>query len=150
MVALLAVALVVRFGRGGGDSAEQAARTLAAVPVEAVSATLQSDRAAQELAQTQLDYARIVAPFDGIAGAPLAWPGTQISTDSTNLVVLNQVEPVRVAFNIPEDSLPAVRAALISGALAVQVTVSGDQARRWPVRWNSSTTRLTPPPAPSC
>jgi multidrug efflux system membrane fusion protein len=91
-------------------------------------ATLQSDRAAQELAQTQLDYARIVAPFDGIAGAPLVWPGAQISADSTDIVVLNQVEPVRVAFNIPEDSLPAVRAAQRQGALAVQVTVSGDRA----------------------
>ena len=90
-------------------------------------ATLQSDRAAQELAQTQLDYARIVAPFDGIAGAPLVWPGAQISADSTDIVVLNQVEPVRVAFNIPEDSLPAVRAALANGAIAVQVTVSGDK-----------------------
>ena len=90
-------------------------------------ATLQSDQAAQELAQTQLDYARIVAPFDGIAGAPLVWPGAQISADSTDIVVLNQVEPVRVAFNIPEDSLPAVRAALANGAIAVQVTISGDK-----------------------
>ncbi len=91
-------------------------------------ATLQSDRAAQELAQTQLDYASIRAPFDGIAGAPLVWPGAQISADSTDLVVLNQVEPVRVAFNIPEDSLPAVRDAQKHGALAVQVVVAGDQA----------------------
>lgn len=90
-------------------------------------ATLQSDRAAQELARTQLDYARIVAPFDGVAGAPLVWPGAQISADDTDIVVLNQVEPVRVAFNIPEDSLPTVRAALASGAIAVQVTVSGDK-----------------------
>ncbi|MBQ4855371.1 efflux RND transporter periplasmic adaptor subunit [Rhodanobacter sp. B2A1Ga4] len=89
-------------------------------------ATLQSDRATQELAQTQLDYASIRAPFDGIAGAPLVWPGAQISADSTDIVVLNQVEPVRVAFNIPEDSLPAVRAAQASGAIVVQVTVSGD------------------------
>jgi multidrug efflux system membrane fusion protein len=91
-------------------------------------ATLQSDQAAQELAQTQLDYAQIIAPFDGIAGAPLVWPGAQISADGTDIVVLNQVEPVRVAFNIPEDSLPAVRDAQQKGALGVQVTVSGDRA----------------------
>jgi multidrug efflux system membrane fusion protein len=91
-------------------------------------ANLQSDRAAQELAQTQLDYARIVAPFDGIAGAPLVYPGAQISADSTDIVLLNQVEPVRVAFNIPQDSLPAVRAARQTAALEVQVAISGDQA----------------------
>jgi multidrug efflux system membrane fusion protein len=89
-------------------------------------AALQSDQAAQELAQTQLDYARIVAPFDGITGAPLVWPGAQISADSTDIVVLNEIEPVRVAFNIPEDSLPAVRAAQARGTLSVQVAISGD------------------------
>jgi multidrug efflux system membrane fusion protein len=91
-------------------------------------ATLQSDQAGQELAQTQLDYARIVAPFDGITGAPLVYPGAQISADSTDIVVLNQVEPMRVAFNIPEDSLPAVRAAQRQGTLDVLVTISGDRA----------------------
>jgi len=91
-------------------------------------ATLQSDQAAQELAQTQRDYTRLVAPFDGVVGAPLAYPGAQISADSTDIVVLNQIEPVRVAFNIPEDSLPAVRAAQKLGALKVQVAISGDHA----------------------
>lgn len=89
-------------------------------------AALQSDQAAQELARAQLDYARIVAPFDGVTGAPLVYPGAQISADSTDIVVLNQVEPVRVAFNIPEDTLPAVRDALARGTVPVQVTVSGD------------------------
>lgn len=92
-------------------------------------AALQSDRAGQELARTQLDYARIVAPFDGVTGAPLVYPGAQITADSTDMVVLNQIEPVRVAFNIPEDSLPAVRAALAQGAVAVSVTVAGDHAK---------------------
>jgi len=91
-------------------------------------ATLKSDQATLQLAQTQLDYARIVAPFDGVAGAPLVWPGAQISADDTDIVVLNQVEPVRVAFNIPEDSLPAVREAQKRGVLDVQVTISGDHA----------------------
>lgn len=91
-------------------------------------ANLQSDRAAQELAQTQLDYTRILAPFDGVVGAPLVYPGAQISADTTDIVLLNQVEPVRVAFNIPEDSLPAVRDAQGQGALAVQATISGEHA----------------------
>ncbi len=92
-------------------------------------ATLQSDQAAQELAQTQLDYAQIIAPFDGVTGAPLVWPGAQISADSTDIVVLNQIDPVRVAFNIPQDSLPAVRAAQKLGVLTVQVTITGDQGK---------------------
>lgn len=92
-------------------------------------AALQSDLAAQELAQTQLDYARIVAPFDGIAGTPLVWPGAQVSADSTDILVLNQVEPIRVAFNIPEQSLAGVRAALARDAVTVQATIPGDKGK---------------------
>lgn len=89
-------------------------------------AALQSDLAAQELAQTQLAYAQIIAPFDGVTGAPLVYPGAQISAQATDIVVLNQVEPVRVAFNLPEDSLPAVRAAQARGAVPVRVAITGD------------------------
>jgi len=96
--------------------------------LEVAKATLQSDQATQQLAQTQLDYAQIIAPFDGIAGAPLVWPGAQIKADDTDIVVLNQIEPVRVAFNIPEGSLPGVREARRNGTITVQVTVSGDHA----------------------
>jgi len=94
--------------------------------LDVAQATLQSDEAARDLAQTQLDYARIVAPFDGIVGAPLVYPGAQISADDTDIVVLNQVEPVRVAFNIPEDTLPAVREAMARGTVPVQAVISGD------------------------
>lgn len=91
-------------------------------------ATLQSDQAAQELAQTQLGYTRITAPFDGITGAPLVWPGAQVSAQATDIVVLNQVQPIRVAFNLPEASLAAVRQALARGAVAVRAKVPGDSA----------------------
>jgi multidrug efflux system membrane fusion protein len=88
-------------------------------------ATLQGDHAAQELAQANLDYARIVAPFDGITGAPLVWPGAQVSAQSTDIVLLNQVQPIRVAFSLPEASLGAVRAALARGPVTVRATVPG-------------------------
>jgi multidrug efflux system membrane fusion protein len=88
-------------------------------------AALQGDRAAQALAQANLDYARIVAPFDGITGAPLVWPGAQVSAQATDIVVLNQVQPIRVAFSLPEASLGAVREALARGPVTVQATVPG-------------------------
>ena len=96
--------------------------------LEVAKATLQSDQAAAELAQTQLDYARIVAPFDAVAGSPLVWPGAQLTANSTNIVVLNQIEPVRVAFNIPEDALAAVRAGMSRGDVPVQAKIPGDNA----------------------
>lgn len=92
-------------------------------------ATLKADQAAQELAQTQLDYARIVAPFDGVLGAPLVWPGAQVTADTTDIVVLNQIQPVRVAFNIPEDSLAAVRASQAQGDVPVTAAIPGDKGK---------------------
>jgi membrane fusion protein, multidrug efflux system len=94
--------------------------------VAVAEAALQSDRAAQELARTQLDYTQIVAPFDGVAGAPLVYPGAVVSADTTDIVVLNEIEPIRVTFSLPEDSLPAVRAARARGEVAVQVHLTGD------------------------
>ncbi|OOG62091.1 efflux transporter periplasmic adaptor subunit [Rhodanobacter sp. B04] len=88
-------------------------------------AALQSDRAAQELARTQLDYTRIVAPFDGVLGAPLVYPGAVVTANSTGIVVLNQVEPIRVTFALPQDSLPAVRQAQARGAIGVQAQPDG-------------------------
>ena len=91
-------------------------------------AALQSDRAAQEFAQTQLNYTRIVAPFDGVLGAPLVYPGAVVTANTTGIVVLNQIEPVRVTFALPQDSLPAVRLAQARGAVQVQAHLDGDKS----------------------
>jgi multidrug efflux system membrane fusion protein len=92
-------------------------------------AALQSDHAAQKFAQTQLDYTRIVAPFNGVVGAPLVYPGAVVSANSTGVVVLNQIEPVRVTFALPQDSLPAVRLALVRGPVTVQAQLDGDPGK---------------------
>ncbi|MGA7438299.1 MAG: efflux RND transporter periplasmic adaptor subunit [Luteibacter sp.] len=89
-------------------------------------AALESDRAAARAAQVQLDFTTISAPFDGITGAPLAYPGATLTADTTDIVVLNEVDPIRVAFSIPEDSLSAVRASQRLGSLPVEAKIPGD------------------------
>ena len=89
-------------------------------------AALQSDRAGVEAAETQLGFTTIVAPFDGVAGAALVYPGASLTADTTDIVVLNQVEPIRVTFSIPEDSLPAVRLARQRGDVPIGVRLGGD------------------------
>ncbi|MGF6710520.1 multidrug efflux system membrane fusion protein [Luteibacter sp. W1I16] len=89
-------------------------------------AALESDRAAARAARTQLEFTTIVAPFDGVTGAPLAYPGATLTADTTDIVVLNQVDPIRVAFAIPEDSLAAVRNSLRRGTLPVHAKIPGD------------------------
>ncbi|GAB3787166.1 efflux RND transporter periplasmic adaptor subunit [Dyella agri] len=88
-------------------------------------ASVKADRAAVEMAQTQLGYARIVAPVDSIAGAPLVYPGAQVSANSTNLVVLNQVRPIYLTFSVPETALDGVKAAHARGKVTVGATVPG-------------------------
>jgi multidrug efflux system membrane fusion protein len=90
-------------------------------------AALESDRAAARAAQTQLDFTTISAPFDGVTGAPLAYPGATLTADTTDIVVINEVDPIRVAFSIPEDSLSAVRTSLRNGTLPVQASIPGDK-----------------------
>jgi multidrug efflux system membrane fusion protein len=90
-------------------------------------AALESDRAAARAAQTQLDFTTISAPFDGVTGAPLAYPGATLTADTTDIVVLNEVDPIRVAFSIPEDSLSAVRSSVRKGPLPVQASIPGDK-----------------------
>jgi len=43
--------------------------------------------------------------------------------------VLNQIDPMRVAFSIPEDSLAAVRNSLRRGTLPVQAKIPGDDGQ---------------------
>ena len=88
-------------------------------------ATVKADQAAVEMARTQLGYARIVAPVDSIAGAPLVYPGAQASANSTNMVVLNQVRPIHITFSVPETALAGVKEAFAHGKVTVEVGIPG-------------------------
>ncbi|MDE2155043.1 MAG: efflux RND transporter periplasmic adaptor subunit [Xanthomonadaceae bacterium] len=88
-------------------------------------ATVKADKAAVEMARTQLGYARIAAPFDGIAGAPLVYPGAQVVANSTNLVVLNRVSPIYLTFSIPESALAGLKAAYARAAVPVTAKIPG-------------------------
>lgn len=93
--------------------------------VEVDRADLQTNRAAQNLAQLQLGYTRVFAPFDGVAGLPQVWPGAQLTASTTDIVVLNQIEPIRVSFSIPESSLDAVRTAQTHGDVTMLAQLPG-------------------------
>jgi len=65
-------------------------------------------KAAIETAQLQLDWCSIQSPINGRIGLRLVDPGNIITANTTNLVVINQLEPIAVNFTLPEDQLPAV------------------------------------------
>jgi multidrug efflux system membrane fusion protein len=95
--------------------------------MEAAAAVVQADQAALELARLQLSYTSIRAPFAGVAGAKLVYPGATVKINDTVLAVLNRVRPLYVSFAVPEKYIPAIRAAQARGRLNVLVGVPGDK-----------------------
>jgi multidrug efflux system membrane fusion protein len=69
---------------------------------------IQSDKAAIETAQLQLDWCQIQSPINGRIGLRLVDPGNIITANTTNLVVINQFQPIAVYFTLPENLLPEV------------------------------------------
>ncbi|MFK3648561.1 efflux RND transporter periplasmic adaptor subunit [Lysobacter enzymogenes] len=78
-------------------------------------ALIAADEAAIHNARVQLDYTRVLAPIDGVAGLRGVDPGNVVTT-STNLVTLTQVRPIYVAFSLPEQNLDTVYRASQTGA----------------------------------
>ncbi len=69
---------------------------------------IESDKAAIETAQLSLDWCYIKAPITGRIGLRLVDPGNIITANTTNLVIINQLQPIAVYFTLPESQLPPV------------------------------------------
>jgi multidrug efflux system membrane fusion protein len=67
-----------------------------------------ADKASIETAQLQLGWCTIQSPMNGRIGLRLVDPGNIITANSTNLVIINQFQPIAVYFTLPEDQLPQV------------------------------------------
>jgi multidrug efflux system membrane fusion protein len=92
----------------------------------AAEATLKADQAALDLARLQLDYTAIRAPFAGVVGARLVFPGTAVKENETPLAVVNRIQPLHVSFAVPEKYLGQLRDRLRQGALQAAVRVPGE------------------------
>jgi multidrug efflux system membrane fusion protein len=69
---------------------------------------IEADKAAVETAQLQLEWCTIKSPIDGKIGLRLVDPGNIITANTTNLVIINQLQPIAVYFTLPENQLPQV------------------------------------------
>lgn len=97
----------------------------------AAQASLRADQAAAELARLQVSYTTIRAPFAGVVGARLVFPGTAVKTNDTALAMVNRVRPLYVTFSVPEKHLRKLRAALAAGPLPASVTLPGNKEERF-------------------
>lgn len=94
--------------QGAVDSAQALADTQAAL--------VAADKAALDAARVALAYGQVKAPSAGRVGAITVYPGTSVQANTTTLLTITQLDPIDVAFSVPQRHLPDVLAALPAGA----------------------------------
>jgi membrane fusion protein, multidrug efflux system len=78
--------------------------------------TVKADRGTVDYDKVQLEYCHIVAPIAGRVGLRLVDPGNTIfAGSSSTLIVITQLQPITVVFNVSEDDLPQVQEQLEGG-----------------------------------
>lgn len=97
------------------QNAVDSAQTL----VDSQTAAVAADRAAVDAARVALSYSRVVAPSAGRAGAVNVFVGTSVKANEAVLVTITQLEPIAVAFSLPQRHLRDALGALAGGGAAV-------------------------------
>jgi len=84
---------------------------VAVTSTKSLEATVSADRALVEQAKIQLEFSRIFAPITGRTGTLAIKPGNLVPTagGGVPLVTINSIDPVLVAFSIPERQLEDIR-----------------------------------------
>lgn len=78
-----------------------------------ISANIQGDAATIAAARLNLDFTQIKAPITGRVGLRQVDAGNLIhASDAQGIVTINQIHPIAVLFNLPQDDLPQVQAAM--------------------------------------
>jgi multidrug efflux system membrane fusion protein len=97
--------------------------------VENAQAAVLAEKAALESAKIKLGYCSIYSPIDGRAGNLLLQQGNIVkANDTPYLVVINQINPIFVAFSVPEQNLPAIKKYLAVGKLTLDAIIPNDKS----------------------
>lgn len=85
-----------------------------------LTASIAAAQAAVDQAQLQLDYTEIRSPIDGKTGPILVDAGNLIKANDANaLVVVTQIQPVKISFSIAQQNLPQLQSQMKEGTLQV-------------------------------
>ncbi len=104
-----------RVSRVGPIATLQKSVDTARAKVAQFEALVKADQAAIDLAQTNLDFTRVVAPIDGRTGIRLVDQGNVVrASASSAIVIITQVQPIAVLFNLPQQQLPRINAAILA------------------------------------
>src|SRR4051812_20159590 len=88
--------------------------------VAQLEATVEADQAMMDNAHAILSYTQVIAPIAGRTGIRMIDEGNIVhASDSTGIVVITQLQPISVLFNLPQQQLPEVNRGLAEGPLPV-------------------------------
>ena len=100
----------------------EVARDNAISNVKAVEAQLASDEANRNSVATQLSYTQIRAPVSGRIGSIASKPGAFVrSADTAAMTTINQIDPIYIAFAVPQTTFFEMRALVQDDPTRIQV-----------------------------
>ena len=113
------------------NAISQQQRDLAVATAQADAASVDSDKAAVNIAAENLGYTRITSPIDGKTGPIQIQPGNVImvagatASGSTPLVTITQIQPIKLSFFLPETQLAQIQNQMAAGKLDATVPMPG-------------------------
>jgi multidrug efflux system membrane fusion protein len=94
--------------------------------VKQFTAAIAGDDSQIEMAQLNLSFCYITAPFDGRVGLRNVDPGNIVHpAEATPIISVTQIHPISVTFTLPQDNLPTINTAMAKQKLDV-VVFAGD------------------------
>lgn len=91
-------------------------------------------KATAEAALLNLQFTKIYAPVNGKTGPILIQPGNMVaastaSTNATPLVQINEIQPVKVSFSLPQSDLPRIQARQHGQGLVATIHLEGGDGK---------------------
>ncbi len=90
-------------------------------------AAVQASRSAVENARIQLGYCFIRSPMNGRTGAVLVQRGNVVKANDVPQVIINQINPVYVAFSVPEQNLLEIKKYMTKTRLKVEAIIPTEE-----------------------
>jgi multidrug efflux system membrane fusion protein len=94
----------------------------------AAEAAVKADSAARDLAHLQLSYSTVTSPLNGYAGNLQVQVGSTVKANDTNLIVINQTNPIYATFSVPENKLAQIKQDMKKNPPKVSINLSADRS----------------------
>ena len=106
----------------------QAAYAADAASLDLAREVVKTDRASIESIKIQLGYCTLRSPMAGRAGNILLQKGNVVKSNDTSLLTINQMTPIYVSCNVPEQRLQELVTAWKGGTLKISAEIPGQGA----------------------